>query len=317
MISKEFSRENKKAVIICGPTGSGKSSLGISVCERFGGSIIGADSRQIYRRLDIGTAKPSKDDMLRIPHYLIDIVEITEEFSAVKFAELARDYIEQILEAGRIPIIVGGAGLYLEALTKGIVEAPPKDDEIRRGLEERIRREGSARLHEELSRIDPESAREISPNDPVRIVRALEIFELAGEPASSIRKAGGYPEPEIDFLWIGMDLPREEVYARINARVDRMIEAGLEKEVRKLVDDGMGAALRKRKIVGYTELLDYFDGEHSIREAAELIKQHTRNYAKRQMTWFRNRISPEWINPLEIGFHSKVFGLIDDYLKRT
>lgn len=317
MISKRYSKENKKAVIICGPTGSGKSDLGMAVCERFGGSIIGADSRQIYKKLDIGTAKPTKEDRRRIPHYLIDIVDVSEEFTAVRFAEMARDCIEQIIMEGRIPVIVGGAGLYLEALTGAIVDAPPKDDEVRKALESRIEREGCEKLHRELRKIDPESADKISPNDPVRIVRALEIFELSGEPAGLIRKTGYYPSPEIDFLWIGIDLPREILYERIDARVESMVEAGLVDEVEGVLDEGLAEALKTKKIVGYTEILKSLEGEYSLMEAISLIKQHTRNYAKRQMTWFRNRLSPYWINPLEGGFHDKVFQLIDDYLKRT
>jgi tRNA dimethylallyltransferase len=317
MISKEYSKENRKAVIICGPTACGKSSLAMEVCESFAGSIINADSRQIYRGLDIGTAKPSPEDMRRIPHYMIDIVEITEDFNAVDFSRNARDYIEQICESGRIPIIVGGAGLYLEALTGGIVEAPPRDDEIRKRLEKRIAAEGTEKLHAELRLIDPVSAADISPGDPVRIVRALEIFELSGEAPSLIRKTGQYSIPDIDFLWIGLDPGREKLYERINARVDRMIDAGLIDETRKLVDKGMGEALRKKKIVGYTEILEVFDGRIATNRAIELIKQHTRNYAKRQMTWFRNRLTPTWVNPLESDFQGKVFELIDEYLKRA
>jgi tRNA dimethylallyltransferase len=192
MISKKYSKENNKAVIICGPTGSGKSALGMAVCERFAGSIIGADSRQIYKKLDIGSAKPSTEDMRKIPHYLVNIIDITGEFTAVKFAEMAKESIEQIFAAGRIPVVVGGAGLYLEALTGGIVDAPAKNAEVRKALERRIKEEGSEKLHEELSEIDPESADVISPNDPVRIVRALELFELSGRPDSFIRRTDFY-----------------------------------------------------------------------------------------------------------------------------
>lgn len=287
------------------------------MCDQFGGSIIGADSRQIYRRLDIGTAKPSREEMRRFPHYLIDIVEITEEFTAVRFAEMAKVSIEQIIMSGRIPVVVGGAGLYLEALTRGFVEAPSKDDEVRRRLESRIEREGVEKLYEELRQVDPESANKISPRDPVRIVRALEIFELSGQPAGLIRRTGRYSPPEIDFLWVGIELPRETLYERIDARVDSMISAGLVDEVKTLVDEGLGGALKAKKIVGYTEILNAMEGEYSMEDAVNLIKQHTRNYAKRQLTWFRNRLSPYWINPLEDGFQGKVFELIDDYLKRA
>jgi tRNA dimethylallyltransferase len=317
MTSKEYSKENKKAIIICGPTASGKSSLAMEVCQRLNGSVISADSRQIYKKLDIGTAKPSQEDMDRIPHYMIDVVEITEDFTAVDFSRLAREYIEQIFNAGRIPIIAGGAGLYLEALTGKIVEAPPRDDAVRGILERRISEEGSRKLHEELRLIDPESAADISPSDPVRIVRALEIFELSGESASLIKKTGRYPLPNVDFLWIGLDPGRETLYRRIDVRVERMIEAGLVEETQTLVRKGMGEVLRKKKIVGYAEVLETLDGHRTLDEAISLIKQHTRNYAKRQMTWFRNRLSPVWVNPAENGFRGKVFQLIDEYLKRA
>jgi tRNA dimethylallyltransferase len=317
MTSKEYSRENRKAVIICGPTASGKSTLGIAVCGKFKGSIIGADTRQVYRRLDIGTDKPSPEDRKKIPHYLVDIVDIDENFTAAEFARRASDGLEQIREAGRIPVIVGGAGLYLEALTAGLAEAPPGDIKIRMALEKRIEREGSARLHDELAVIDPETAGRISPNDPARIMRALEIYELSGRPACLFRQEGRSRKPDFDFMWIGLELPREVLYDRIDARVDRMIESGLMEEVKELVEDGFGEALKRKKIVGYSEILDTLEGKYQLDEAVRLIKQHSRNYAKRQLTWFRNRSAPAWINPLEKGFEGKVFGLIDDYLKRT
>lgn len=317
MTSKEYLKENKKAIIICGPTASGKTALAISVCEKFNGSIIGADSRQIYRGLDIGTAKPSADERAKVPHYMIDIVDIDEDFTAAEFGRRATEYLEQIRNAGRIPVIAGGAGLYLEALTEGLADAPPKDDNIRRALEERIEREGIAVLHRELRVIDPETAEKISPNDPVRIVRALEIYELSGKPACLIRREGHYSKPDFNFLWIGLELPRKILYERIDTRVDGMIESGLEEEIRKIVNEGSGGALKKKKIVGYAEILDALDSEYSMAEAIRLIKQHSRNYAKRQLTWFRNRCSPIWVNPLEKGFEGKVFALIDDYLKRT
>ncbi len=287
------------------------------MAEHFNCSIIGADSRQIYKRLDIGTAKPSRDEMKKIPHYMIDIIEITDEFTAVRFSQLAKDYIELIFNSGRIPLIVGGAGLYLEAMTLGIVEAPAKDSSVREKLEDRIEREGTTTLHDELKNIDPCSAEKIAPNDPVRIVRALEIFELSGEIPSLLKEHGEYAVPDCDFLWIGLDQPRDELYRRINLRVDAMLTDGLMEEVRSLENDGVGEALRKKKIVGYSEILDVFDGKSTMEEAINLIKQHTRNYAKRQLTWFRNRNSPIWINPLENGFKNKVYSIIDEYLKRT
>ena len=289
----------------------------MEICGRYDGAIIGADSRQIYKKLDIGTAKPTREDMKKIPHYMVDIVEITEDFTAVDFSVRATEHIEGLFRSGKLPLVVGGAGLYLEALAGGIVDAPPKNEKIREKLEKKIAERGSAELYAELKRFDPKSAELISPNDPVRIVRALEIFELSGEPASLIREKGRYLSPDIDFLWIGLDPGREWLYERINARVDWMISAGLVEETRKIVDDGLGEALKRKKIVGYAEILELL-GERSTEErAVGLIKQHTRNYAKRQMTWFRNRLRPKWMNPLENGFQGKVFELIDEYLKRT
>ncbi len=304
-----------RAVVICGPTGSGKSSLALELATRYGGSIISADSRQIYRRLDIGTAKPSKAERLKIPHYLIDVADIKENFTARRYADLAGEAIELIYQADRIPMIVGGAGLYIEALTRGLFEGPERDDRLRSELEARADREGSETLYRELVEIDPETAGRFSPNDIVRIIRALEIFKLSGEIPSRLKNAGRHSIPDAEYYWIGLNPPRNQLYDRINRRVEKMVDSGLIAEIEELVADGLGEQIKKRKIVGYYEIIDAMEGNTSIDEAVELVKQHSRNYAKRQMTWFKNRTSPNWMNPDENRFYDKVFGSLDEYLK--
>jgi tRNA dimethylallyltransferase len=319
MISKKSSRGDKsiKAIIICGPTGSGKSSVGLELASRYCGSIISADSRQVYRRLDIGTAKPSRADRQRIPHYLVDVADVAEDFTARRYANLAGEAIEHIRQADRIPMIVGGAGLYIEALTRGLFEGPERDGQLRNELEAIAESEGPDVLYRELMEIDPETAEGVSPNDTIRIIRALEIFRLTGKIPSRMKKEGPYSIPDLEYFWMGLDLPRNELYYRINRRVDKMVEDGLITEIEELVADGLGEQIKKKKIVGYYEIIDAMEGNTSIDEAVELVKQHSRNYAKRQMTWFRNRTSPDWMNPDENRFFDKVFTGLDEYLKRA
>ncbi len=319
MISNGSSRGDKsiKAIIICGPTGSGKSTVGLALATRYGGAIISADSRQIYRRLNIGTAKPSKADRQKIPHYLIDVADVTEDFTAKRYVDLAAEAIEHIGQADRIPMIVGGAGLYIEALTRGLFEGPERDSRLRSELEARADREGPEDLYRELMRIDPETAEGISPNDIIRIIRALEIFKLTGKIPSRMKKGSRYSIPDAEYYWIGLDLPRNELYDRINRRVDKMVGDGLIAEIEELIADGLGEPIKKKKIVGYCEIIDALEGNTTIDEAIELIKQHSRNYAKRQMTWFKNRAAPNWLDPNENQFYDKVFRSLDEYLKRA
>jgi tRNA dimethylallyltransferase len=318
MTSKRSSGENSnsKAIIICGPTGSGKSQLGMLLAERYGGRIISADSRQIYRRLDIGTAKPSPEDRKRIPHYMIDVADITEEFTAKRYAEMGSNALQETLDSGSLPFVVGGAGLYLEALTAGIFEGPPRDEMLRRELEARAAELGPAQLHKELSGIDMETAVELSPSDKVRIIRALEVYRVTGHTISELQKTGKYLRPDIEFLWLGMTYERKKLYASINDRVDRMVGDGLIEEVRTLASDGFGNSLRQKKIVGYYEVLEAMDGRDSVERAIELMKQHSRNYAKRQLTWFRNKSPVHWLIPDQLKFYDEVFRIIDDYLNK-
>ena len=306
-----------KAVIICGPTGSGKSAAAMKIAERYQCSIVSADSRQVYRRLDIGTAKPSAEDRRRIPHYMIDIADISDDFTAMRFVREAISCFELISRDNRIPLVVGGTGLYIEALTKGIIIAPDKDDNIRAELKDIADRDGLEALYHQLEDVDPKTAEKLSPNDEVRIFRALEIHKRSGIIPSVMKESDNYIKAEADFLWIGLDMPREFLYQRIDSRVDSMIAAGLIDEIKRLMADGLGGYILNKKIVGYDEIIDALANDTDLNEAVELVKQHSRNYGKRQLTWFRNKTETNWLNPNDPDFESKVIFLLDEHLKRA
>jgi tRNA dimethylallyltransferase len=318
MTSNGFSNENRpiKAIIICGPTGSGKSDVGMRLAGHYGGQIVSADSRQIYRRLDIGTAKPSPEDRAKISHHMIDVVDLTEDFTAKRYAEMAAVAVSQIATYGCLPIIVGGAGLYLSALTRGLFQGPEKDADLRRELEEIAESEGTCRLHEELSQIDPTSAVTISPMDRVRIIRALEVHRLTGQTMTQLRSRGKYARLNAQYLWIGLDRPRSQLYERIDSRVDSMISRGLLDEIHGLVRDGLDEPISRKKIVGYYEIMAAIQEMSPMEDAIDFVKQHSRNYAKRQLTWFRHKASVHWLSPESTDFYDKVFALIDEYFSK-
>ena len=319
MTSKKLSDANKatKAVIICGATGSGKSELGMKLAAELNGEIISADSRQIYRKLDIGTAKPSVEDRQKIRHHLIDIVDVTIDFTAKMFADEALKAINSVSQAGKMPIIIGGAGLYLEALVSGLFESPEKDEDFRKQMEDRISREGLPILFQELVKIDPQLEDMINPNDSFRIIRALEIHHLTGKTISWLRRHGDYQKNEIEYIWLGLDYPRDVLYDRINKRVDRMIISGLIDEVNLLLEQGLGFMLKRKRIVGYYEIVESLEGNLTIEEGINLVKQHSRNYAKRQLTWFRHKAPVIWLNPSELGYYDKVLLTLDEYFKKA
>ena len=318
MISRKSSDENNlpKAVIICGPTGSGKSALGMFLAERFNGVIISADSRQIYRMLDIGTAKPTLADRSKVRHYLIDVVDVTESFTAGKFAELATSAINESLATGKIPFIVGGAGLYIEALTAGLFNGPEINLEIRHSLEQKAVEIGSLEMYKQLQNIDPDSASAIYPNDIVRIIRALEIFESSGKTMTHWREQGVYTPLNMEYLWLGLSWPRKDLYHRINCRVDQMIRNGLLAEIDSLLRQNLGVPIINKGIVGYYEIINALENLSSVEKAIDLIKQHSRNYAKRQMTWFNNRVSLQWIDGSKIEYMEIAASLVSGHLSK-
>lgn len=283
-------------IIICGPTAVGKTRVSIELAKRFEGEIISADSQQVWRGMNIGTAKANLTERSETTHHLIDIAEPDEHFDAARFVELADKAIEDIASRGKRVFVVGGTGMYLRLLVNGLCEAPPQDPEVRKQLEDEIETTGLQGMHDRLMDIDPESALGIHPNDPTRIVRALEIYELSGTPASEFRKMHGYGEKHYDALKIGLNIEREELYSRINARIDQMIEQGLLDEVKGLLEK-YGPDSQGLKAVGYREFVHHLQGEFSLERAIELAKRNSRRFAKRQLTWFRSDEDINWFEP--------------------
>ncbi|MBD3349795.1 MAG: tRNA (adenosine(37)-N6)-dimethylallyltransferase MiaA [Candidatus Eisenbacteria bacterium] len=287
---------------IVGPTGIGKTSVGVSVASRIGGEIISADSRQIYRGMDVGTAKPTPEEREAAAHHLVDIVDPWETYDAVRFASDAEDVAWKLLASGVEPIVVGGTGFYIRSLFEGLFEGPGRNEEVRDRLEERLASEGSSALHEELRRIDPGAAGRLHPNDGARVVRALEVYISTGETLSSWQTRRPR-KPAFAPRYFGLTMPRDQLYARIEQRVDRMIEEGLLDEIRELLRSGrLSAEMPGATAVGYRELLPVAAGGTSDLEAAvELVKRNTRRYAKRQMTWFSSVPDVTWIDLAETG----------------
>ncbi|CUU03615.1 tRNA dimethylallyltransferase [Candidatus Thermokryptus mobilis] len=285
----------KKVLAIVGPTASGKTKLSIIVAEKIGGEIISADSRQVYRYMDIGTAKPSKEERERVKHYFIDELNPDEEFNAGVFGERGREIIEDIFSRGKVPIIVGGSGLYVKSLIDGFFEGPAGDWELRETLYRKAKQLGKEAVYEELKRVDPASAEKIHPNNLKRVIRALEVYYLTGKPISQLQVE---MKPEINFetVQVGLNWDRKKLYRRIEKRVDEMIERGLIDEVRKLRELGYDKNLNSLQTVGYKEVFDYLDGLISYDEMVYLIKRNSRRYAKRQLTWFRQDRRIIWVD---------------------
>jgi len=300
----------KKVVAIIGPTASGKTEIGLFLAERFSGEIVNFDSVQVYRGLDIGTAKPEPELRSRVPHHLFDILEPWEEFNAAAYAERAREVIREIVARGRLPVLAGGTGLYLKALLHGLfpVEVP---GEIRERLRERLKEEGLSALYAELLRVDPEAARRIHPHDRVRVLRALEVFYATGRPFSELAREHAFRESHFRALKIGLYLPREELYRRLEARVEEMLSRGLLEEVRGLLSRGLSPELKPLQAIGYRHMIAYLRGELSWEEAVRLMKRDTRRYAKRQLTWFRADPEVHWFQPRE---KEKIFRLVEKFL---
>jgi len=275
-----------KILVICGPTASGKSDLALRLAEQLEAEIINADSMQVYRGMDIGTAKPSAEERARIPHHLIDIVQPDQSFTAADFTEAADAAIRAIGSRGKRVIVVGGTGLYIRSLLKGLVDSPAGTEEIRQELQSEARERGNQAMLEELRRVDPELAGRIHPNNLVRIIRALEVFRTTGIPLSRFQQEHGFSGQRYRSLQIGMRVERPLLYSRIDQRVNLMLEQGLLQEVRQLLQAGFVPESKAMRAIGYKEMIAYLAGEYDLEEAIRLIKRDTRHYAKRQLTWF-------------------------------
>lgn len=278
-------------VVIGGPTASGKTAAAVTLAKHLGTEVISADSRQFYRAMHIGTARPTEEELDGVPHHLLGHLEITETWSAGTFAHQAEPILQDILARRGIAIMVGGSGLYIDAITKGFDPLPPSDPRLREKLTTRSRTEGLAAMTAELQRLDPATWARIDRSNPHRVVRALEVCLLTGRPLSD-QRSGPRSRTDLAVVRMALDLPRSQLYARIDARVDRMIEHGLVEEARALLPFREHNALRT---VGYRELFAHFDGELTLAQAIDLIKQHTRNYAKRQLTWLRREATWHWL----------------------
>lgn len=294
---------NDKIIAVAGPTASGKSALALELCKRLDGELISLDSMQIYRGLDIGTAKPTKEEQAEVCHHMIDICEPTENFSAAEFAERAHKVIADVQSRGKKAVLCGGTGLYLDTvlgrLDFGEIES---DEKLRGGLIAFAEENGAEALHERLREIDPQAAEKIHPNNVRRVARAIEIYELTGKTKTEHDREAISDSP-YESLIIGLDYDdREVLYNRINRRVDAMIEAGLEGEVRSLVSRGLlSAESTAGQAIGYKEMLGYIAGDCSLWDAVEKIKLGTRRYAKRQLTWLRRNPSINWLYPDRLG----------------
>jgi len=301
-----------KVIVICGPTGIGKTTVGIQLAEKLGGEIISADSMQIYRYMDIGTAKPTADEQNRLLHHMIDIVDPAEDFDAVRFAQMARKKVMQLHQKGVLPVIVGGTGLYIKALLQGLFQSNPVDSQIRERLMQEAAEDGSSSLHDRLKQVDPDTAERLHPNDAYRIVRALETIESTGRPISEHHQDHGFADEPFDALKVGLQMDRQKLYDRIDQRVDLMIDAGLPEEVKKLLGMGYTADLKAMQSIGYRHMAAFIEGSLPWDECVRTLKRDTRRFAKRQFTWFGADNQIHWYEPDQLN---EMIGLVEEFLE--
>ena len=298
-------------IIISGPTCVGKSDVAIALAEPLGGEIISADAMQVYKYMDIGTAKPTEQQQARVRHHLIDVVNPDETFSAAIFARMADGVIEGVHQEGRPVFVVGGTGLYIKALTQGLFPAQEQGGGIRKRLKKEAETLGPEVLHKRLQEVDPAAAARIHPNDKYRIIRALEVHEVTGQPISHHQRVHGFQDIRYSTLKIGLTLDREVLYDRINRRVDQMLASGLLEEVRWLLDHGYSSTLKSMQSIGYRHMVGYLEQRIAWAETVRLFKRDTRRYAKRQLTWLRADPEIEWMEPGQIDV---MRGKIDAFL---
>jgi tRNA dimethylallyltransferase len=283
-------------IVLAGPTGVGKTDLSLRLSARLRTDIINADSMQVYRYLDIGTAKPTPEQRAMAAHHLWDVVSPDQDFDAARYARLARATVDALYTVGKIPLLVGGTGLYLKALEKGLCPGPPSDLRVRQELRNELTEHGPARLHRLLRDCDPESAEKLHPNDRQRVLRALEVFRLSGIPLSRWQSHHRFRQSRYAAIKIFLDRDRTELYDRIDARVRIMINQGFLDEVRSLLARGFGPELKSMQSLGYRHMCRYLKGERSWTETIEDIQRDTRRYAKRQFTWFRADPDYHWLH---------------------
>jgi len=290
--------ERSAIIALVGPTAIGKTELSLAVAEQFSCEIIGVDSMQVYRYMDIGTAKPTIEEQKRVPHHLIDVVDPDVDYSVGRYVDDAEQAIQIIEQNNHIPLLVGGTGMYLRGLLEGLAEFQTTDSSVRENLKQRLaERDGRQQLYTELVRLDPESAARIHPNDSQRLLRALEIYQTTGMPWSQHLLAGRKDKKCQNIIKIGLICDRDVLFGRINSRVEQMIDQGLEEEVRTLLAQGFHKNLKSMQAIGYRHMVHYLAGDWTFAETMELLARDTRHYAKRQYTWFRNDPDINWFQP--------------------
>lgn len=290
-------------IVLTGPTAVGKTSLSISLAKAVNGEIISADSMQVYKKMDIGSAKIRSEEMQGIPHYLVDVLEPEEEFHIVKFQQMAKKAMEDIYSRGKIPILVGGTGFYIQAVTKDIdfTEAQQEND-YRKELEALAEEKGGEHLHEMLRKVDPVSADTIHAHNVKRVIRALEFYHQNGSPISAHNEEQKQHESPYNLAYFVLNMPRELLYERIDLRVDQMMKEGLLEEVSRLKEEGCHRGMVSMQGLGYKEILAYLDGEYPLEEAVRVLKRDTRHFAKRQLTWFRREQELTWVNKDQFSY---------------
>ena len=304
-------------IVVAGPTASGKTSLSIQLAKQLNTEIISADSMQIYRYMDVGSAKPTAEEMDGVVHHLIDEVSPFEEFSVKQYTDLAKKAIEEIQSKGKIPIIVGGTGLFINSVIDNIAFSETENDEnIRRELNQYAKKNGNQALHKILEEIDYDSAEKIHYNDVKRTVRAIEVFRTTGVPMSEhIRRSKMLPSP-YDLFYIGLTMDRTVLYEKINQRVDRMMEIGLLEEVKKLLSMGLDDSYQSMQGIGYKELIWFLQDRMPLEKAIEMIKQESRRYAKRQLTWFKRDKRIQWFDSSKPRLTERVTGQLNEFIHK-
>ena len=300
-------------VAIVGPTASGKSALGVCLAERLGGEVVVCDSTQVYRHVDIGTAKLACHEQRGIPHHLVDLLEPEEVFTAGEYRRRALEVLENLHRRGKLPIFAVGTGLYLRALLEGLSDAPTRSEQLRARLRQRAQSRGSAYLHRILARLDPQAAARIALRDAPKLIRAIEVCLLAGKSLSEVHRAGRPRLEGFSAIKVGLMPARAALYERIEQRCKAMLEAGWLEEVKRLIVQGLPASAKPFQFIGYGELRAYLEGQQSWKEAVRAIQQATRRYAKRQMTWFRKEPGVRWF--AGFGHEAAIASAVLEYLK--
>ena len=307
-----------RIIILGGPTGIGKTALAMKLTETFNGEILGADSLQIYQKLAIGTAKPTPEMMAQVPHHLVDFLDPTEPFDASRFKALADRAIADIISRDKIPVVVGGTGLYIRVLLRGIFPAPEVDKKLRETLNKEVKELGSKVLYARLEKVDPLWAKKINPNDKHRVLRGLEVFEQTGVPLSEHQKKHSFAKPHYDPFMICLTMDRKLLYQRIEARTEQMVREGFYEEYQSLMEEGYDPQLKPLLSLGYLQMGQYHRGEISLNKAIEDIKRQTKRYSKRQFTWFKKEPEVSWVTKNENGVVDieSLIGNITQFLNR-